>query len=81
MSEQPTYPSKAEFGLSPYGDGSGHRITVSYDTTDSGAFGKEIRIGEYVYSFPPEDAEAVIAAIRYSAHALLTARQKGTPDE
>ena len=73
------YPSKADFHISPYGDGSRHRVRVAYDTNDSPHWSEEIRIGDdYGISFPPEYAEAVIAAIRFCANALA-ARKEPTP--
>jgi hypothetical protein len=54
-------------------------VRVAYDTNDSPHWSEEIRIGDdYGISFPPEYAEAVIAAIRFCANALA-ARKEPTP--
>lgn len=65
------YPCKAEFLLSPYDDGSGHRVRVAYNVKDEAPWRGEIRIGEdYGISFPIRDAQAVIDAIRFCASAI-----------
>lgn len=71
------FPSKAEFSVSPYSDGSGCRVRIAYNSADSDPWANEIRIGDdYGISFPYEDAEAVIEAIRFCAAALRALAEK-----
>jgi hypothetical protein len=72
------YPSKAEFGVGPYADSSGFYTSVGYDLSDAIPWANCIRIdGAYNVTVPVQHADALIAAIRYSADAILAARESG----
>ena len=66
----PVYPTKAEFACAPYGDGSGHEITVSYDTCDKDDWRCKIRLNGLDVTFDYQHAQAVLDAIRYAAFAI-----------
>jgi hypothetical protein len=70
-----TYPSKAEFGVGQYADGSGFHTTVGYNTTHDEPWRGYIHIGgDYHVTVPVDHADELIAAIRFCADALLAAR-------
>jgi hypothetical protein len=71
----PAFPSKAEFSVAPFDDGSGHHTTVGYNSTHDEHWRGYIHIGgNYNVTVPVEYADELIAAIRFCADALLAAR-------
>ena len=75
----PAFPSKAEFGIGPFGDGSGFHATVGYNLSHEERWAGYIHIGgDYNVTVPVEHADTLIAAIRYCADAMLAARKDRT---
>ena len=65
-----TFPTKAEFGCAPYGDGIGHEITVGYDLSENVDWRCKIRINGLDVTFNYEHAQDVIEAIRFCARGI-----------
>lgn len=71
----PAFPSKAEFSVAPFDDGSGQHTTVAYNLMFGPEWRYHIHIGgNYNVTVPVEYADELIAAIRFCADALLAAR-------